>query len=242
MARAPRDGSGPLVLFPAPRALPGFYRLGSSDRSTGDLTARGRRSVHGRCATAGRRGTDLLAGRRSARTATAGTRTSYGERVDGGLRTRRPGAGEATPAHAPARLPWSMAGAVVEPRSPARRAPRCTRALSQHRHEADSPDCGASATAPGGLSRLFPDDLPPALVFGPGAKAGFGVRGDRNGSRAERHFRHDFACQPAFHPATLSDGYPADTPDLQTCRPACRPWPGRRPWSAAECTCGRDRD
>jgi hypothetical protein len=169
MARAPRDGSGPLVLFPAPCVcLPGFYRLGSSGGSTGDLTSRARRSVHGTCATAGRRGTNLLAGRRRARTATAGTRTPYGECADGGLRTGRPGAGEATPAHAPARPPsWSLAG-VVAPRAPVRPAPHRTRALSQHRLQTDSPACGTSADRPGGLTRLFPDDLPPSSVFDPG--------------------------------------------------------------------------
>src|SRR5580698_7081273 len=67
-----------------------------------DLTAPGSRSVHGRCATDGRRGTDPLAGHRRAHTAKAGVRTLSGKRADGGLRTRRPGAGEATPAHAPA--------------------------------------------------------------------------------------------------------------------------------------------
>jgi hypothetical protein len=41
-----------------------------------------------------------------------------------------------------------------------------------------------------------------------------------------------------FDPATLPDGYPADDPAPQTCRPACRPWPGRSRWSAAEYTCG----
>jgi hypothetical protein len=165
----PLADSGPLVPQLAPYvSWSSFYRLGSSDGSTGDLTARGRRSVHGRCATAGRRGTDLLAGRRRARTATAGTRTSYGVRADGGLRTGRPGAGEATPAHAPARLPWSMAGVVVELRSPARRAPRCTRALSQHRYEADSPDCGASATTAAALSApsLTIFRLPPCSARG----------------------------------------------------------------------------
>ncbi len=148
MTTPPLADSGPRVPCPAPRvSWSSFYRLGSSGGSTGDLTAPGSWSVHGRCATDRRRGTDPLAGRRRTRTATAGTRPSYGERADGGLRTGRPGAGEATPAHAPARLPWSMAGAVVEPRSPARRAPHRTRALSQHRHQADSPACGASATA-----------------------------------------------------------------------------------------------
>ena len=70
------------------------------------LTAPGRRSVHGRCATDVRRGTDLLAGRRRARRAKAGGRTLSGKRAGGGLRTgRAPGAGEATPPHAPARPP-----------------------------------------------------------------------------------------------------------------------------------------
>ena len=168
MTTPPLADSGPRVPCPAPRvSWSSFYRLGSSDGSTGDLTAPGSWSVHGRCATAGRRGTDLLAGRR-ARTATAGTRPSYGERADGGLRTGRPGAGEATPTYAPAGLPWSMAGVVVAPRAPARRAPRCTRELSQYRHEADSPDCGASATAPAAWSApsLTIFRLPPCSARG----------------------------------------------------------------------------
>jgi hypothetical protein len=141
---------------------------------SGVLTAPGAWSVHGRCATAGRRGTDPLAGHRRARTATAGTRTRNGttrndRRADGGLRTRRPGAGEATPAHAPARPPsWSMAG-VVAPRAPVRPAPHRTRALSQHRHEADSPACGASETRDGGPVRpsLTIFRLPPCSARGP---------------------------------------------------------------------------
>jgi hypothetical protein len=52
-------------------------------------------------------------------------------------------------------------------------------------------------------------------------------------------FRHDIDCQPAFHPANPSDDYPAGAPAPQTCRPACRPWPGRSAWSASEYTCGR---
>jgi len=68
------------------------------------LTRCGARSVHGRRATDVRRGTDLLAGRSSARKVKAGVRTPCGKRADGGPRTgRRPGGGEATPAHAPAR-------------------------------------------------------------------------------------------------------------------------------------------
>ena len=115
------------------------------------LTWRGTRSVHGRCATDRRRGTDPLAGHRRARRVKAGVRTLSGKRADGGLRTgQAPGAGEATPAHAPARPHWSMVG-VVELRSPVRPAPHRTRALSQHRHQTDSPACGASETLPGGL-------------------------------------------------------------------------------------------
>jgi hypothetical protein len=68
------------------------------------LTAPGTWSVHGRCATDERRGTDLLAGRDRARRVKAGVRTRSGKRAGGGPRTGRvPGRGEATPAHAPAR-------------------------------------------------------------------------------------------------------------------------------------------
>jgi hypothetical protein len=155
---------------------------------SGALTAPGSWSVHGRCATDGRRGTDLLAGHRGARGVKAGVRTLSGKRADGGLRAgQAPGAGEATPAHAPARPLRSMAG-VVALRAPVRPAPHRTRALSQHRHKADSPACGASETRHGGLVRRFPDDLPPAPVFGPGVQAGFGMRKDRHGSHAERRF------------------------------------------------------
>ena len=202
MTSPPHDDSSPRVLLPSRGGLAGPRRpalltfwLDSPYQGfrrgyrclSGDLTAPGTWSVHGRCATDRRRGTDLLAGHRRARRVKAGVRTPVsGERAGGGPRTgRAPGAGEATPAHAPARLPWSMAG-VVALRAPVRPAPHRTRALSQHRHKADSPACGASETAPGGLVRRFPDDLPPSPVFGPGVKAGFGVRGDRHGSRAER--------------------------------------------------------
>jgi hypothetical protein len=71
---------------------------------SGALTAPGRRSLHRRCATDARRGTNLLAGRSTARRAKAGGRTLSGKRAGGGLRTGQvPGTGEATPAHAPAR-------------------------------------------------------------------------------------------------------------------------------------------
>lgn len=206
---------------------------------SGDLTAPGSWSVHGRRATDRRRGTDPLADRRRTRRVKAGVRTLSGKRAGGGLRTgQAPGAGEATPTHAPARPPWSRAG-VVELRSPARPAPHRTRALSQHRHKADSPACGASETRPGGPGPPVLDDFPPSPVFGPGARAGFGMRKDRHSSRAERHFRHDFDCQPAFHPANPPDGYPAGNPAPQTCRRTCRPRPGRRRRSATEYTCGR---
>jgi hypothetical protein len=202
MASPSHDDSSPRVLPPSRGGLAGpkrpalltfwldspyqGFRRGCQCPS-GDLTAPGTWSVHGRCATDGRRGTDPLAGHRRAQMVEAGVRTLSGKRADGGLRAGRPGAGEATPAHAPARLPWSMAG-VVAPRASVRPAPHRTRALSQHRHEADSPACGVSETRPGGLARRFPDDLPPSPAFGPGVQAGFGMRGDRHGSRAERRF------------------------------------------------------
>lgn len=99
---------------------------------SGALTAPVAWSV-GRCATDGRRGTGLLAGRRRARRVKAGVRTRSGKRAGGGLRTgKAPGAGEATPAHAPARPLWSTAG-VAKLRSPVRPTPYRTRVPSQHR-------------------------------------------------------------------------------------------------------------
>jgi len=201
MARAPRGGSGPCAPQSAPRvSLPCFYRLGSSNGSTGDLTARGRRSVHGGCATAGRRGTDLLAGRRRTRRVTAGVRTLSGKRASGGPRTGLPGAGEATSAHAPARplvngrrggtASTRLAGTAPHPRAES----ADTKLAARPARECDPGTAARSAASPG--------NLPPALVSVPGDQAGFGVRGDRHGSRAERQRPHDFARQPAFHPAT----------------------------------------
>ena len=92
-----------------------FYRSGDTGRSTGALTAHPARSVHEGCASVARRGTNLLAGRGTARTATAGTRPPSGERADGGLRTGRgPGTGEATPTHAPAG-PFTRHGGLARP-------------------------------------------------------------------------------------------------------------------------------
>jgi hypothetical protein len=71
---------------------------------SGHLTTPGSWSVRGRCATAARRGTDLLADQRRARRVKAGVRILSGKRAGCGLRTgRAPSAGESTPAHAPAR-------------------------------------------------------------------------------------------------------------------------------------------
>jgi hypothetical protein len=104
-ARAPqpvRHGHPAVLTFGLDSPYQGFrwgYRCPS-----GALTAPGSWSVHGRCATDGRRGTNLLAGHRSAHRVTAGMRSLRGERAGGGLRTgRAPGAGEATSAYAPAR-------------------------------------------------------------------------------------------------------------------------------------------
>jgi hypothetical protein len=201
---------------------------------SGDLTAPRSWSVHGRCATAGRR---VFADHRRARTVKAGMRTLSGERAGGGLRTGLvPGGGEETPAHAPARP------SLVNGRR--RGGTTSTRPAGTALHpRAESADASLTARPargcdPGTAARsaALPWRSPACPGVRPGGKAGFGVRGDRHGSRAERHFRHDFACQPAFHPATLSDGCPAVDPDPQTCRQACRPWPGRRRWSAAEYT------
>ena len=94
---------------------PSFYRSGDTCRSTRALTAHPARSVHEGCASVARRGTNLLAGRGTARTATAGTRPPSGERADGGLRTGRgPGTGEATPTHAPAG-PFTRHGGLARP-------------------------------------------------------------------------------------------------------------------------------
>jgi hypothetical protein len=116
MARMPRDNSGPRVPWPAPRApWPSFYRSGDTCRSTRALTAHPARSVHEGCASVARRGTDLLAGRGTARTATAGTGPPSGERADGGLRTGRgPGTGEATPTNAPVG-PFTRHGGLARP-------------------------------------------------------------------------------------------------------------------------------
>jgi hypothetical protein len=116
MARMPRDNSGPRVPWPAPRTpWPSFYRSGDTGRSTRALTAHPARSVHEGCASVARRGTNLLVGRGTARTATAGTRPPSGERADGGLRTGRgPGTGEATPTHAPAD-PFTRHGGLARP-------------------------------------------------------------------------------------------------------------------------------
>lgn len=116
MARMPRYNSGPRVPWPAPRTpWPSFYRSGDTGRSTRALTAHPARSVHEGCASVARRGTNLLVGRGTARTAMAGTRPPSGERADGGLRTGRgPGTGEATPTHAPAG-PFTRHGGLARP-------------------------------------------------------------------------------------------------------------------------------
>jgi Thiamine-binding protein len=94
-ARQHAHGQRPARAMAAPRTpWPSFYRSGDTGRSTGALTAHPARSVREGCASVARRGTDLLAGRSTARTATAGTRPPSGERADGGLRTGRgPGPG-----------------------------------------------------------------------------------------------------------------------------------------------------
>jgi hypothetical protein len=100
---------------PPAHPLAKFYRSGDTGRSTRALTAHPARSVHEGCASVARRGTNLLAGRGTARTATAGTRPPSGERADGGLRTGRgPGTGEATPTHAPAG-PFTRHGGLARP-------------------------------------------------------------------------------------------------------------------------------
>ena len=90
-------------------------------------------------------------------------------------RTRQPG-------------PLGHEPGVVALRAPARQAPRPARELTASRHEADSPAYGTGATpgtAAWPASTLTIFRLP---SFGFGVKAAFGMRGDRSGSRAERHF------------------------------------------------------
>jgi hypothetical protein len=191
MSSPPHDDSGPFVLRPvrhrhggpAGHGLPGAspavltfwlhfpyqgFRWGY--RCPGwALTGPGTRSVHGRCATDGRRGTDLLAGHLRARRVKAGVRTRCGERAGGGLRTgRAPGAGEATPAHAPARpLVTGRRGGAASTRlagtAPHPRAESADTTLTARPARGCDPRLG-------GLVRPFPDDLPPApcSVRGPG--------------------------------------------------------------------------
>jgi hypothetical protein len=169
----PLADCGPRAPQPAPRvSLPRFYLSGSSDGSTGALTAPGTPSLHGRCATDRRRGTDLLAGHRRARRVKAGVRTPVsGERAVGGLRAGPvPGCGEATPAHAPAR-PLSVNGRR-------RGGTASTRPASTVLHpRAESADTKLTARparecdpGPAARSAASPGNLPPALVFGPGTR------------------------------------------------------------------------
>ena len=114
-ARHGSTRSGPRVPWAARAPLGQVLPFRDTGRSTSALTARPARSVHEGCASVARRGTDLLAGRGTARTATAGTRPPSGERADGGLRTGRgPGTGEATPTHAPAD-PFTRHGGLPRP-------------------------------------------------------------------------------------------------------------------------------
>ncbi len=167
----------------------------------------------------------LLAGRDRAREAKAGVRTPLAgacgrralDRADlvPGRRRRR--------TRQPGPLVMSRRGGTASTR-PAGTAPGT---------RADSPAYGTGATpgmAAWSASTLTIFRLP---SLGSGVKAGFGVRGDRRGSRAERHFSHDVFCQQAFYPASPPDRYPADDQAALDCRRTCRPWPGRMPWSAA---------
>lgn len=160
MARPPRDGSGSPAPWPGPRApWPSFYLSGSSCGSTSALTAPRTWSVHGRCATDGRRGTDPLVGHRSAHRVKAGVRTLSGRRADGGPRAGD-GAGEATPAHAPARPLWSMGR---------RGGTASTRPVGTAPHpRAESADTSLTARPaarkrprPGGPVSRLPGNLPP---------------------------------------------------------------------------------
>jgi hypothetical protein len=184
------DGSRPSVPWPVPvSSWPSFYLSGSADGTAGALTAPGRWSVHRRCATDVRRGTHLLAGRSRAHRVKTGARTPRGKRADGGLRTGRvPDAGEATPAHAPVSPPGSRAG-VVALRAPVRTAPPLARELRQQTHERCQPGQrrGSRPEPRADWPPPTPAIFPPALCS-VRVKAGFGMRGDRHGSRAERRF------------------------------------------------------
>jgi hypothetical protein len=184
-ARAPRPArhGQPAVLtfwldFPYQGCQRG-YRCPSAH-----LTAPGTWSVHGRCATDGRRGTDLLAGRRRAHRATAGVRTLIGRRAGGGPRAGH-GAGEATPAHAPARpLVNGRRGGTASTR-PAGTAPH-PRAESADTKLTARPARGCDpGTAARSAASLTIFRLPPCSVRGPGralACAGTGTVHARKGT------------------------------------------------------------
>src|SRR5487761_1297539 len=76
-------------------------------------------------------------------------------------------------------------------------------------------------------------------VSTPGMKAPLACAGTGTVHARKGDCAHDLAPQPAFHLADPQDDCPAGNPDHQICRPTCRPRPGRSPWSAAKCTCGR---
>jgi len=155
------------------------------------LTRRRARSVHGRYARLphGAAPTSCRPGH-GARG--EGWRTNpplSGERADGGLRTGRvPDAGEATPAHAPVSPPGSRAGrGGTASTRPDDTAPGARAEAADT--NAVSPASGAGADPnhrrPGRHPLRQSSRLPRVRS---GAKAGFGMRGDRHGSRAERRF------------------------------------------------------
>ena len=179
-------GFPPLLTFWLDSPYQGFRR--GCRCPSGALTAPGSRSVHGRCATDRRRGTDLLAGRRRARRVKAGVRTPRWERAGGGLRTGRvPGGGEATPAHAPVR-PLSVNGrscggtASTRPASTAlhpRAESADTRLTARPARECDPGTAARSAAS------LTVFRLPPCSARGPGralACAGTGTVHARKGT------------------------------------------------------------
>jgi hypothetical protein len=171
----------------------------------------------------------------------AGSRLAYEPLLTGSVRAagsgpgEAPGAGEETPAHAPA---WPLvngrrggtasarpAGTALHPRAESADA-RLTARLAR------GCDPGSAAWSAASLA-IF--RLPSCSVQGSRRALAYVRTGTVHARKGD--FRHDFACQPAFHPANPSDGCPAGDPAPQTCRHTCRPWPGRRRWSAAEYTC-----
>jgi len=179
----------------------------------------------------------LLAGRGMARGVKAGVRTPL---LAGSVRTAGSGpGGYPMPERRRRRTRQSAhrghGPGVVALRAPVRTTPPLARELRQQTPTLSArPAAREQTRTTGGLAATRSDSLPACPVFGPGPRRASACAGTGTVHARKGDSRHDFACQPAFHPATPSDDYPADDPAPQTCRPACRPWPGRAQ--------GRDRD